>query len=257
MKRLMTGSVVAAAVVLSVAQAPVAGQTSTPRASVPRTADGKPNLQGIWQAMNTAAWDILDHGASLGVRAGLSVVEGGELPYLPGAMATKEENFKNRQTADPDSQCFLPGVPRIMYMPYAFEIVQTPTDVAILFEYAHATRIIHTDGSRHPEGIDFWVGDSRGHWEGDTLVVDVTNLNDMTWFDHAGNFHSDALHVVERYTPTDPYTIEYEATIEDPKVFSRPWKMSMPLYRHREKNLQLLEYECYSYADIEASEKGK
>jgi hypothetical protein len=219
-----------------------------PAAPPPRTADGKPDLSGIWQVLNTAAWDIQDHAASLGVPAGQGVVEGNELPYQPSALAKKRENSATRATADPETKCYEPGVPRITYMPYPFQIVQTPTYVAILYEYNHVTRHIYVDGTPHPRGpIDNWLmGDSRARWEGNTLVVDVIHFTNQTWLDRAGNFHSDALHVIERYTPIDRDHIQYEATIEDPKVFTRPWKMSMPLYRRTEANIQLLEYECYT-----------
>ena len=197
--------------------------------------------------MNTAAWDIQDHPAQKGVPAGQGVVEGNELPYLPAAAAKKKANYDNRATADPETKCYLPGVPRITYMPYPFQITQSQKQVTILYEYVHAVRNIFL-GTPHIKGpIDWWMGDSRGRWEGNTLVVDVLEFNDETWFDRAGNFHSDALHVVERYTPVGPDLINYEATIEDPKVFSKPWKMSMLLYRHKEKNAQILEYECFSF----------
>jgi hypothetical protein len=224
----------------------------------PRTADGKPNLSGIWQALNTANWDIQTHAARSGqvvglgaigaVPPGLGVVEGDEIPYLPEAAAKKKENFANRLTADPEIKCYLPGVPRATYMPYPFQIVQTPKFILMAYEYAGATRTISMDKAP-PSPADSWMGDSAGHWEGDTLVVDVTSLNDETWFDRAGNFHSDALHVVERYTPLNPDALTYEATIEDPKVFSRPWKMSMPLYRRLEKNAQLLEFKCVEFVE--------
>ena len=156
-------------------------------------------------------------------------------------------------TADPEAQCYLPGVPRITYMPYPFQIFQLADRVVILYEYLHTTREIFTDGSRHPDmPVEFWMGDSRGRWEGNTLVVDVTLFTDQTWFDRAGNFHSDALHVVERYTRTGRDHMLYEVTIEDPKVFTRPWKMRMPLYRRQEPHAQLLEYECYAYAREES-----
>ena len=215
--------------------------------TVPRTADGKPDLSGIWQVMNTAAWDIQDHQAQKGVPAGQGVVEGNELPYTPAALEKKKVNFASRATADPETKCFLPGVPRITYMPFPFQIVQTPAQVTILYEYAHAVRNIFMS-TPHIEGqLYWWMGDPRGRWDGDTLVVDVTDFNDETWFDRAGNFHSDALHVVERYTLADPDHITYGVTIEDPKVFTRPWKMNMILNRHREKNFRLLEYECFSF----------
>ena len=223
-----------------------------------RTADGKPDLNGIWQALNTANWDIQEHAARPGlvvalgavgaVPAGLGVVEGGEIPYLPAAAAKKKENFENRLTADPEIKCYLPGVPRATYMPYPFQIVQTPKFVLMAYEYAGATRTIYMDKAP-PSPADSWMGHSVARWEGDTLVVDVTSLNDQTWFDRAGNFHSDALHVVERYTPLSPDALTYEVTIEDPKVFSRPWKMSMPLYRRLEKNAQLFEFKCVEFVE--------
>jgi hypothetical protein len=214
-----------------------------------RLLDGKPDLSGVWQTLNSAAWDIQDHAGQLGIPPGQGVVEGNELPYQPWAAKRKEENAAQRKTADPsESDCFLPGVPRATYMPYPFEIVQTPARIAIRYEFAHALRTIPTDGTAHPDGLpDAWMGDSRGHWEGNTLVVDVRNQDERTWFDQAGNFHSDALHVVERYSLTDPDHILYEATIEDPKVFTKPWKIRMPLYRIVDRNATLLEYECVFY----------
>jgi hypothetical protein len=235
---------------------PVASGAEVYRA--PRTADGQPNLNGIWQALNTANWDIQEHvarsgpvvalGAAGAVPAGLGVVEGNELPYLPAAAAKKKENFENRLTTDPEIKCYLPGVPRATYMRFPFQIVQTPKNILIAYEYAGATRTIYMD-SVPANPVDSWMGHSVGHWEGDTLVVDVTHLNDQTWFDRAGNFHSDALHVVERYTPATPDALTYEATIDDPKVFSRPWKMSMPLYRRLEKNAQLMEFKCVEFVE--------
>ena len=216
----------------------------------PRTSDGQPDLQGIWQALNTAAWELEDHPGSRGIPAGQGVVVGGEIPYQPWALEQKQRNFENRATADPETRCAMPGVPRITYMPYPFQILQFSNRVLILYEYVHASRTVYMDGTPHPEGhIDFWMGDSRGRWEGDTLVVDVIHFNDETWFDRAGNFHSTALHVVERYTPTGPDHLLYEATIEDPEVFTRPWTIRMPLYRRQEPGVQLLEYECYAYAE--------
>jgi hypothetical protein len=230
--------------------AAIAGQAAaTPQSySPPQTKDGQPDLQGIWQVLNTAAWDIQDHAARLGIPAGKGVVAGNQIPYQPWALAKKQENFANRRTADPETKCYLPGVPRVTYMPYPFQIVQSRAQITILYEYIHALRLVYLDGPHPPGPIDWWMGDSRGRWEGNTLVVDVVHFNDQTWFDRAGNFHSDALHVVERYTPTGHDHLNYEATIEDPKVFTRPWKMTMPLYRHQEKNAELLEYECYAYA---------
>jgi len=223
-------------------------QAPGPAKTLPRTADGKPNLQGIWQVRNSAAADLQDHAARHGMPAGRSVVVGGEIPYQPWAAAKKQENYVKRATADPLAKCYMPGVPRIMYMDFPYHIFQTRDHVAITFEWSSIFRLIYTNGKPGPKGIDFWMGDSRGRWEGDTLVVDVTDHNDKTWFDMAGDFHSDALHVVERYTMQDADTIQYEATIEDSKVFTRPWKISVPLYRQKQMD-RILEYQCQAEAE--------
>jgi len=223
-----------------------AGATAKPpaaRAAIPRTSTGRPNLQGIWQVRNRASYDLQDHVARQGVPAGKGVVDGNEIPYQPWALAKKAENFANRATRDPLASCFIPGVPRIMYMEWPFQIFQTADHLAITFEWTQMFRLIYTNGSKPVAGIDFWMGDSRGRWEGDTLVVEVTNHNDKTWFDMAGNFHSEALRLVERYTLLDADTISYDVTITDPKVFTRPWKISMPLHRHKDVT-RLLEYQC-------------
>ena len=241
---------VRAAIVALVIAGSVAVDAQAPR--LPRTPDGRPDLNGIWQTMNSAAWDIQDHSAAWGVPAGQAVVDGNEIPYLPDALEKKKQHGAMRGTADPLNKCYLPGVPRATYLPFPFHIVQTRKHVGIAYEFAHATRTIFVDGSKHPEGdIDFWMGDSRGRWEGDTLVVDVANLNTETWFDKAGNHHSGALRVVERYTMKDPNHLEYEATIEDPKTFSRPWTMRMPLYRRLDRNVQVLDYECVGLLERE------
>jgi hypothetical protein len=225
-------------------------QSREPSYAVPRTAYDHPDLQGVWQTMNAAVWDVQDHPASLGVPAGQGVVIGNEIPYLPEAVLQREQNFLNRITDDPEANCKMVGVPRINYLPYPFQIIQSPTQVTILYEYVHTFRNIYLDRD-HPEEIDgpLWMGDSRGHWEGDTLVVDVTQFTDQTWLDRSGNFHSEELHVVERYTRSGPDHITYEVTIEDPEVFSESWQMSMPLYRRQEQNIQLLEYECFAYLE--------
>jgi len=232
------------------------GQTAAYKA--PRTADGHPDLNGIWQALNTANWDIQDHStaagtvASLGavgaIPAGQGVVEGGEIPYQAWALAKKKENFAKRLTADPEIKCYLPGVPRATYMPYPFQIVQSPTAMTFVYEYAGAVRNIYLKDPG-PALADSWMGQSVAHWEGETLVVSVTDMNDRTWFDRAGNFHSDALHVVERYTPASADVLRYEATIDDPKVFTRPWKISFPLYRRQDKNAQFMEFKCMPFAE--------
>jgi hypothetical protein len=223
----------------------------------PRTWDNKPDLQGIWQAQNTASYDLEAHTASTGIPAGAGVIvdpPDGKIPYQPAALAKRNQNFQDRATADPVAKCYMPGVPRLTYLPFPLQIFQTPKYMIIASEYVHNYRTIYLDGSKHLDGVDFYNGDSRGHWEGDTLVVDVQGFNDQTWFDRAGNYHSDALHVVERYTRTGPDTLTYEATIEDPKLFTRPWKISMPLSLRKEKNFRLLEYECYAY--LEDAAKG-
>ena len=227
----------------------VAADQSPSASAVARGPDGHPDLSGYWQVLNTAAWNIQDHSAQPGIPAGQGVVDGNEIPYQPWAAEKQKENFANRATADPESKCYLPGIPRLIYMPFPFQIAQTPKEIIMLSEYAHAVRTIHTDGSTHPAtAVESWLGDARGRWEGNTLVVDVRHFNDKTWFDRAGNFHSNALYVVERYTPAGPDHIEYAATITDPTVFTRPWTMRMTLYRRKEKNFQLLEYECYGFA---------
>ena len=169
-----------------------------------------------------------------------------EIPYLPAALAQKQTNFEAGATADPAAQCFFPGTPRIMYMPYPFRIVQTTDFVELFFEFGHHTRIIYTNGVPHHEEIPFWMGDSRGRWDGETFVVDTKNFYDENWFDKAGNYHSEALELVERFTRTGPDHIRYEVTVTDATVFTRPWTMSMTLYRRVEPNARLLEYECFA-----------
>lgn len=220
--------------------------------SSPRTPEGQPDLQGIWQVRNTANWDIQDHAASHRIPAGLGVVEGGEIPYRPEALAKKKENFAKRLTDDPVEKCYLAGVPRTMYLPYPFQILQTPDAVMIMSEYVHTWRFIPTTPLPRYDGYESWMGDSRGRWEGNTLVVETVGFNDQTWFDQSGNFHSDALKVVERFTRTAPDAIIYEATIEDPKVFTRPWKMRMPFYLRTDLP-RVLEAECY----LDAEDAGR
>ena len=244
-------SIAAAAVLCSVATIHVTGQGGTAAAQVRavlRTADGKPNFSGIWEVMSKANWNIEPHSASRIAPASAGIVEGGELPYQPGMVEKRKQNFAARATADTESKCFLPGVPRIMYVEHPFQIVQTPNLVMMLFEYVHANRNVYMNTPHLRGPLDWWMGDSRGTWDGDTLVVDANNFNEDTWFDRAGNFHSDALHVVERYTLTDADHISYNATIEDSKVFTRPWKMNLVFYRHTEPNFRLLDYECYAFA---------
>ena len=233
----------------------VAGQAPGYRA--PRTKDGKPNLNGVWQAVNEANWDIEGHsaapgplwqlGAQFSVPPGLGIVEGGPIPYKPAALQKKKANYTDRAKLDPELKCYLPGVPRAMYMPYPFQIVQSTEYVMMAFEFAGAVRTIYMKKQQAP--ADSWMGWSNGHWEGDSLVVDVTSLNDSTWFDRAGNHHSDSLKVTERWTPKGPDHLWYEATIEDPKTFSKPWKISMPLYRRVEPNAQLMQFKCVEFVE--------
>ena len=244
----------------------------TPAYRAPRAPDGHPDFNGIWQALNEANYDIELHmarpamamrqgpygpvpaaqvlplGAAGAVPPGVGVGEGGPLPYKPEALAKKKENQENWLTADPEIKCYLPGVPRATYMPYPFQIIQSAKAFFIAYEYAGAVRDIYLKDPGPPP-VDSWMGQSVGHWEGETFVVDVKGFNDQTWFDRAGNFHSDALHVVERYTRTSPDIMLYEATIEDPNVFTRPWKMSMALYRRQEKNAQLMDFKCVEFVE--------
>jgi hypothetical protein len=222
-----------------------------------KTADGRPNLNGIWQAVNTANWDIEAHearpgppqfGALFATPAGLGVVVDGPIPYQPWAAAKKKENFEQRWTEDPEAKCYLPGIPRATYMPFPFQIVQGTDKIMMVYEYAAAARSIHMDDV--PEApIETWMGHSVGRWEDQTLVVDVTAFNGLAWFDRAGNFQSESLHVVERFTPIGADALDYEVTIEDPKVYTRPWKMRMPLYRRLEKDVQLLEFRCVPFSE--------
>lgn len=265
-------AVVTAAVgaALSPVAMPLAGQA--PAARAPGTVTGKPNLNGIWQALNTANYDLETHvarpamavrpgpygpvpaapvvalGAVGAVPGGMGVVEVGAIPYRPEALARKKENQANWLTLDPEIKCYQPGVPRATYMPYPFQIFHSETAIFIAYEYAGAVRNIYMQDPGPPP-TDSWMGWSVGQWEGNTLIVDVTGFNDQSWFDRAGNFHSDALHVVERYTPIGPDHLNYEATIEDPKVFTRPWTISMPLYRRIEKDAQLVDFKCVEFVE--------
>jgi hypothetical protein len=249
-KRLMVvGIVLAVAAVLG-------AQTPAPYRA-PRTADGKPNLNGIWQSMNEANWNIEAHSAdfprvdALGavdaVLPGIGIVEGGPIPYVPAALAKRKENFDKRLTLDPEIKCYLPGVPRAMYQNMPFQIIQSTDYIMMTFQFAGALRTIYMKPTPGP--ADSWMGWSNGKWEGETLVIDTKDFNGMAWFDRAGNFAGDKLHVVERITATGPDHLSYEATIEDPDTFSRPWKISFPLYRRKEANARLLEFKCVEFSE--------
>src|SRR5690242_8013243 len=245
-----------AAALAWLAMLPAAGQA--PAYKAPHGPDGHPNLNGIWQAINTANWDLEGHAArpslvvALGAvgaePGGISVVDGGEIPYLPAAKAKKKENFDNRLTADPEIKCYLPGVPRATYMPYPFQIFQSDRFITIAYEYDGAFRNINLKDPG-PAPTDSWMGQSVGHWEGDTLVVDVTGQNDSTWFDRAGNHHSADMKVVERYTPIAPGVMRYEAEITDPATFTRPWKISLNLYRRVGQDAQLQQFKCVEFVE--------
>jgi hypothetical protein len=220
-----------------------AAAAAVPSVKIPRAADGKPDFSGIWQTTSAADYDLEPHSARKDAPPGPGIVEGNTIPYLAKALEQKKKNFAARETADPRLKGWTLSVPRAVYYPEPFQILQRPRDLTLIHQFSYSVRTIHTNGTDHPKGEakEWWLGDSRGHWEGDTLVVDVKDFNDETWLDRAGNFHSDALHVVERWKFIDANTIEYKATIEDANVFSRPWDVSVVLYRHREKNFQLIE----------------
>jgi len=264
--------VAAAGVVILLVFAVTASRTAGQAARAARI-DGKPNLNGIWQVTNTANWDLLAHnvkpavaqpgvyanhpvlaapvvalGAAGLVPASAGVVEGNEIPYTPEAAATKRENGEHWLDRDPEVRCYMPGIPRAMYMPYPLQITQSPGKIQMVFAYANASRTIFLEEAPKPPA-DKWMGHSVGRWEGNTLVVDVTNFNDRTWLSRAGDFHTDAMHVVERFTPITADALRYEATISDPNVFTRPWKMSMVLYRQLEDNAALMEFRCIEFVE--------
>jgi hypothetical protein len=225
----------------------------------PRTPDGSPDLSGIWQANNTANWDLEAHaakqgpmvalGAAFSVPAGIGVVDGdGAIPYRPEALEKKKANGEKWVTLDPEIKCFMPGIPRATYMPYPFQIVQSPKNILFAYEYASANRVVNMDKPTEAP-VDSWMGWSNGRWEGDTLVVDVRSLNGKAWLDRAGDHMTDNAHIVERYLMTDADHITYEATIEDNKLYTKPWKITMPLYKRVEKNAQILEFKCVEFAE--------
>jgi hypothetical protein len=223
---------------------------------------GKPNLNGIWQAMNTANWNLEAHAAAplddfwrLGaigaIPPGLSVVKEGKIPYKPEALARRDENRAGWPKSDPEAACYLPGIPRANYLPYPFQIVQGDGDILFVYAFANANRAVHMKEHRTLDQVpvDFWMGWSNGHWEGDTLVVEVIANDDRTWLDRAGDYHSSAMKVTERFALLDQNRIQYDATIDDPETFTKPWTISMPLYRHTEPNAELLEYKCVEFSE--------
>jgi hypothetical protein len=262
----------AAALVAVVAAGVPGAAAQQGRGPIPRTTSGKPDLNGIWQALNTANYDLEPHlaraalamrpgpvvpiparevvalGTVASVPAGAGVVVGGEIPYQPEAFARKKENQENWLTRDPEIKCYLPGVPRATYLPFPFQIFQSEKTAFIAYEFAGAVRHIYLEDPGPPQ-IDSWMGQSVGHWEGDTFVVEVTGFNDQSWFDRAGNHHSEMLKVVERFTMAGPDHIQYEATIEDPKTFTRPWTIRMPLYRHVNPDARLGQFKCVEFVE--------
>jgi hypothetical protein len=249
----------AACTALALLGAPVEAQQGY---KAPRTSwgDGKPDLSGIWQALGTANWNLEDH-AAYGAPSNVLAIAGtvaaapggfgfvdGPIPYKPDALKRRQENFENRWTLDPELKCHQAGLPRATYLPYPFQILQSNNKILIAYEYAKSSRTIHMD-RKVDAPVPQYMGQSNGRWEGDTLVVDVTDFRDESWFDRAGNYHSDALKVTERFTPMSPYHLSYEATIEDPNVFTRPWKITIPLYKRVERNMQLMEFNCVPFSE--------
>jgi len=242
------------------ATAPVApaAQTAATTYRAPRTGDNRPNLNGIWQALTEANWNIEPHAADFGtvpalgaidaVPPGPGIVEGGTIPYKPEALAQRKENYKKRMELDPEAKCYLPGVPRAMYMPQPFQIVQSTDHIMMVFQFGGAIRTVYMKDQK-PAPAPSWMGWSNGHWEGETLVIETTGLDDRTWFDRAGNFHSDEMKVTERITARSGETLNYEATIDDPKTFTRTWKIGFPLYRRVEKTAQIMEFKCAEFVE--------
>jgi hypothetical protein len=226
---------------------------------VPRTADQKPDFNGIWQAIGSAHWNIEPHAADFSplvelgaigaIPAGLGIVEGGSIPYTSEARAKQQENRADWLALDPVVKCYMPGVPRATYLPFPFQIIQSPEHVVMAYEFASASRIVYMDRPDFEAPIFSWMGHSRGHFEGDSLVIDVTDQVPDTWLDRAGNHHSDALRVTERYTYVGPNTLMYEATLEDPNVYTQAWTLKFPLYRRLDENMQILEFKCVEFTE--------
>jgi len=272
MKRVSILAATAAAFVM------VASGSAYAQTTQPATIDGKPNLNGIWQVMNTANWNLEPHsagpnpvadrqvGATGAIPAGLGVItsEGGTIPYKPEALERLNQHRAHLINYDPEAACYLPGIPRATYLPYPFQIVQGGNDdMLFVYEYANANRVIEMRDVDIPP-IDTWMGTSYGRWEGDTLVVTtlaqgpgevklpggVMEPNGVTWLDRAGNYLSPTATVVERFTKVDDTHINYTATITDPEIYTRPWTISMPLYKHTEPNAQLLEFRCVPFSEM-------
>lgn len=237
-------------------------QSSVARAAdIPRLPSGKPDFSGIWQTLSEADYDLQPHTGRRDAPPSAGVIDGGQIPYLPAALAQKQRNFAARAKDDPRLKCWSLGVPRSVYYPAPFQVFQRDRDLTLVHQLGHQVRTIHTNGTLHPESVDsnFWLGDSRGHWEGDTLVVDVTDANDETWLDRAGDYHSEDLHVVERWSFVDKDTIAYSATLDDKQVYAKPWTINVLLNRRRDKNFELIEDYCFTlpYADFYPHKGGQ
>jgi hypothetical protein len=254
----MIHSTLRATLLASLACACAAPLLAEPLEKFPRSSDGHPDLSGAWQALNTAHWNLEPHvsdfpavpalGAQFAVPPGQGVVEGGKIPYLPEAIAQRDQNFANRVAEDPEGKCYLGGVPRSAYMPYPFQIFQNTHEVIISYQFATGMRRIFVDG-KDEAPLDSWMGWSNARWDGDTFVVEVTGMNGLTWLDRAGNYASGNAKVTERYKPLGPNHLQYEATIEDPTVYSKPWTIRMPLYRIVDDGFRMLEFKCEPYAE--------
>lgn len=254
MNRLVIGAVFAS-LLLAGACAP-AGESGW---QAPRTPVGNPDLNGVWQALGAAHWDVEGHTARMGpipalgalgaIPAGLGVVDGGKIPYLPDALETRNRNREDWVSLDPAVKCYMPGIPRATYMPFPFQIVQTPDALMFAYEFTSSTRVVRMDRPGTEADLPSWMGYALGRWDNETLVVDVTSQMPDTWLDSSGNFHSEALVVEERYTLTGPNSLHYEVTLEDPQVYAEPWSMSMPLYRRLEPDARLLEFKCVPFAE--------
>ena len=270
MKKLLCGAAMfAAAAIVWLAPTPARGQAPGGKGgakggakgayTAPRASDGKADLQGIWQAWNTAAYGLEAHNAATGIHAGKSFVvdpADGMIPYTPAGRQKQIDNFNKREQLDTMDKCYMTGVPRFTYIHFPFQIFQTGKYIQMISEFAHMVRTIYMEKQTHYGDLEFWNGDSRGHWEGDTLVVDVADFNDQTWFDASGDHHSNKLKVVERYTRTAPDVMQYEATMTDPETFTRPWTIRMDLHRDTSQFPTLLEYECHSYFEDDAIRLG-
>jgi hypothetical protein len=250
----------ALALVAAAAIALTCGVAQAQQLERPETMLGHPNFNGIWQAMNTAYWNLEAHPAELpkgpswrlgamgAIPAGKGVVRGGKIPYLPEALAKRDEHRAGWPESDPEAKCFMLGVPRVTYHNFPFQIFQGDGDFQMVYPFAGATRIINMS-DHSPPPVDTYMGKSDGVWEGDTLAVTTTGSNGQAWLDRAGNYASNRLKVTERFKLLGPNHLWYEATLEDPATYSAPWTIEMPLYRMVDDGAQLLEHKCVPFAE--------